>query len=100
MDGRGDAPELNSRMLTRRSLLVPQHGELSSEPFPVSLYRYRQTAMATGWEITLPGLAAMQMDLVDEAFSRLHDIESRLTVYRDESEVSSDRKSTRLNSSH
>ena len=89
MDGRGDAPELNSRMLTRRALLVPQHGELSSEPFPVSLYRYRQTAMATGWEITLPGLAAMQMDLVDEAFSRLHDIESRLTVYRDESEVSS-----------
>lgn len=76
-------------MLTRRALIVPQAGALPPESSPVSLYRYRQTAMATAWEITLPGLVATQMELVDEAFSHLHEIESRLTVYREESEVSS-----------
>lgn len=74
-------------MLTRRALIVPHAGALPPETPPVSLYRYRQTAMATGWEITLPGIVPGQMELVDEAFSRLHEIESRLTVYRDESEV-------------
>lgn len=76
-------------MLTRRALIVPQAGGAPLAPPPVSLYRYRQTAMATGWEITVPGLVAAQMELVDEAFSRLNEIESRLTVYREESEVSS-----------
>lgn len=75
-------------MLTRRALIAPSPGASAPEFPAVSLCRYRQTAMATGWEITLPGIAPGQMGLVEGAFARLHEVESRLSAYREDSEVS------------
>lgn len=76
-------------MLSRRDLLVPRPPPISAEPPPVSLFRYRQTAMATGWEVVVPAAGTGQLELIDSVFELLHQIEARLTVYREDSEVSS-----------
>ncbi|MFM7538344.1 MAG: FAD:protein FMN transferase [Planctomycetota bacterium] len=76
-------------MLSRRDLLVPRPLPIPAQQPPISLFRYRQTAMATAWEIVVPAAGAGQLDLIDSAFELLHQIEARLTVYLEDSEVSS-----------
>jgi thiamine biosynthesis lipoprotein len=74
--------------LTRRSVILPRPVVAAASLVSVSLVRYRQQAMATTWEITLPDLNPAAMGDVDCAFDVLHGLESLMTVYRDESKVS------------
>lgn len=74
--------------LTRRALILPDLPPNTWTPPPVSLLRYRQQAMATTWEITLPELFPGSMTALDHAFEALHELESLMTVYREDSKVS------------
>ena len=74
--------------LTRRSLILARPRVDASPPVSVSLIRYRQQAMATTWEVTLPDLNPAAMGDIDHAFDVLHSLESLMTVYREDSKVS------------
>ena len=74
--------------LTRRSLILARPLVDASPPVSVSLIRYRQQAMATTWEVTLPDLNPAAMGDIDHAFDVLHSLESLMTVYREDSKVS------------
>lgn len=74
--------------LTRRSLILARPLVDASHPVSVSLIRYRQQAMATTWEVTLPDLNPAAMGDIDHAFDVLHSLESLMTVYREDSKVS------------
>ncbi len=60
----------------------------AEEPGEVALVRLGWRAMATGWEILLPFATPDAVEVGQEAFALLDELEDQLTVYREHSEVS------------
>lgn len=85
-------PRNDLRQPNRRSFFGLRKGAPWKQQIPVvasgGLLRYRRRAMACRFEILLPGDAHGSWPLVERAFSEIHRLEARLSVFRESSEIS------------